>query len=515
ERSLLSENCSLTRKESELLIIATSLRHHIPDVGLDNIIQLIDCHLSSTVYKSKYKFLQPLPDYEFQEYYYCCKRILNFDSNNVAFCRKCQTRLLKSTLKDENKFFIYIPIEQQLEELINSSVYNNLRKECDESDVLNGDVYKRLRRKNVIQNNDISLQWNVDGVSLCKSSKKKLIHLQKEGLSCTTFLSKQKITIKVHTLFCTVDSVARPLVQCMKQFNGEYGCPFCMHNGEQVEVGRGTTRVYPWVFKEDRTNVKHMEYVEHALRLHKSYKGVKGPSIVSLLPYGNIINDYPPDYMHSCLLGVGKLFASAWFDSKNNQQKYYMGLKANEFNSRLLNIKPPNEITRTPTSHALRLHKSYKGVKGPSIVSLLPYGNIINDYPPDYMHSCLLGVGKLFASAWFDSKNNQQKYYMGLKANEFNSRILNIKPQNEITRTPTSVYDKYNANDWKNFILYYSTPCLDVLLDKKYLKHWYLFVYSLYMFSNPKISGHDFELGKNFLLKFVRQVEPLYHYRPL
>ena len=34
-------------------------------------------------------------------------------------------------------------------------------------------------------------------------------------------------------------------VQEMKQFNREYGCNLCVHNGVQVPKGRGIVRIYP------------------------------------------------------------------------------------------------------------------------------------------------------------------------------------------------------------------------------------------------------------------------------
>lgn len=56
------------------------------------------------------------------------------------------------------------------------------------------------------------------------------------------------------------DSVARPLVQCTTQFNGNYGCGLCLHPGESIEKGRGFARVYP---------VINGEFFGEGLRSHK------------------------------------------------------------------------------------------------------------------------------------------------------------------------------------------------------------------------------------------------------
>ena len=51
-----------------------------------------------------------------------------------------------------------------------------------------------------------------------------IIDLCNNGFQSTTFLHKEIINIKVHTILCSVDTVARPAIQNIKQFNGIYGC---------------------------------------------------------------------------------------------------------------------------------------------------------------------------------------------------------------------------------------------------------------------------------------------------
>lgn len=54
-----------------------------------------------------------------------------------------------------------------------------------------------------------------------------------------------------------------------------------------------------------------------------------------------------------------KTFTDAWFDSANHEKSWYLGLRIPEFNNKLLQIKPPCEITRTPRSITER--KYWKG----------------------------------------------------------------------------------------------------------------------------------------------------------
>jgi hypothetical protein len=52
---------------------------------------------------------------------------------------------------------------------------------------------------------------------------------------------------RVMVLLSTFDSVARPMFCCMTQYNGFYGCTFCLHPGVLCCSGRGTgtKRCYP------------------------------------------------------------------------------------------------------------------------------------------------------------------------------------------------------------------------------------------------------------------------------
>jgi hypothetical protein len=132
----------------------------------------------------------------------------------------------------------------------------------------------------------ISIAWNTDGVPVFESSKYNMwpiqglmnklpIHLRKKHILLTglwfgtskpslncfmqPFVSElsrlatvdfnwiaesRVITRFVHAVVCSVDAVARYMVQGIKQFNGKYGCSWCLHPGEQVDKGNGKVRIY-------------------------------------------------------------------------------------------------------------------------------------------------------------------------------------------------------------------------------------------------------------------------------
>ena len=91
-----------------------------------------------------------------------------------------------------------------------------------------------------------------------------------------------------------------------------------------------------------------MEYALEAAKNQTVVMGVKGVSLTSLIPNFNIIACYPPEYMHSVLLGVVRLLLNTWFDSQSNNEPYYLRNKKQIFDARMLEILPRSEITRTP-----------------------------------------------------------------------------------------------------------------------------------------------------------------------
>jgi len=162
----------------------------------------------------------------------------------------------------------------------------------------------------------------------------------------------QIVIAKVIVLLFSVDSVARSPLQNIKQFNGEYGCAFCLHPGRVVSRGQGTARVYVESCPKpvERTYAQMLEYAEKAFNENRCVFGVKSSSILSLIPGFDIVHGFFPDYMHSVLLVVVRQFVYLWFDSHSNSKPYYLRRNLSQIDVLLLAIKPPSEIKRLPRS---------------------------------------------------------------------------------------------------------------------------------------------------------------------
>ena len=140
---------------------------------------------------------------------------------------------------------------------------------------------------------------------------------------CTETGTNHCFTAKAIVGIC--DAVARPSLQNFKQFNGRFSCSFCFDACETVGKGNGRVTVYPFnksmVLKS--TDSVTALAAEAAETKHPC-KGVKGPSLLSLLPQFDIVRGMVPDYMHCICLGIVKQMATLWFDAKNHDEPFYI-----------------------------------------------------------------------------------------------------------------------------------------------------------------------------------------------
>lgn len=89
--------------------------------------------------------------------------------------------------------------------------------------------------------------------------------------------------------------------------------------------------------------------------------GMKGPSWLATIPEYDLAEGVSYDYMHCVLLGVTQLLLRMWFTSSFHGKAWYLGSAVKEIDNHLCNIRPPDEIQRTPRSIERTL-KYWKGM---------------------------------------------------------------------------------------------------------------------------------------------------------
>jgi len=182
------------------------------------------------------------------------------------------------------------------------------------------------------------------------------------GMAITNNKGKD-LTVRGILLCAMMDAPAKCLMQNFVHYNGFSGCPYCLEQGTSVKTSaKGHTHAYPFNRKclhqgydEDRS---HENTLQHAYEAHKSklegkYSpvcGVQGYSWFMFIPGFDIIKGIAVDYIHCVLLGVTKMLMTLWFDKSHATVCWSISKQDEEVDRRLLNITPPNCISRAPRS---------------------------------------------------------------------------------------------------------------------------------------------------------------------
>ena len=197
----------------------------------------------------------------------------------------------------------------------------------------------------------------------------------------------KKLTAKL--LLGVFDLPAKTAGVNMMQYNGKYGCLYCLDEGLHVSHRRID-------LPSDSHQVRNIKDIhkwsEQANKDGKPFFGVKGPSV--LTQFLNIITSVPIDYMHAILEGITKSLLNCWFDSKNHKCKYYLGKQIAIISRCLLKIKPPSEFRRTPRS--IRTSKYWKAneYRAWLLYYSIPILSEIH-FPPDYLNHFSLLVSSM------------------------------------------------------------------------------------------------------------------------
>lgn len=161
---------------------------------------------------------------------------------------------------------------------------------------------------------------------------------------------------------------------------------------------------------------------------------------------------------------------------------------------------------------AEQLKKHVFGIKGVSVLIQIPKFDIEKCIPIDFMHNVCLGVVKYMTDIWCDTKNNKMAYYLGLKVNNIDRRIVTFRTYTEISRYPQGIKQKsqWKANEWLNWLLYYSCPSLLAFLPQPYFKHFQKLREVIRLLLNDDLNEEKLNKCEKKLHKFVKEFQELY-----
>lgn len=161
--------------------------------------------------------------------------------------------------------------------------------------------------------------------------------LSNQGIEWYDKKPNLKISSFVVAPVASCDCPARAEIQCMHHHNGRFDCFCCEQEGKKCEVGSGFNTVFPYIenlaskiqfHTKERIYTQARQCVDDNL---KHVRGVKGPSIVSLIPHFDISTSFPPDYVHVILLGLFRMLLDCLTNSKNKGKPFYIKKKKEKY----------------------------------------------------------------------------------------------------------------------------------------------------------------------------------------
>ncbi|XP_024876430.1 uncharacterized protein LOC112457524, partial [Temnothorax curvispinosus] len=301
----------------------------------------------------------------------CKTHIGEFCKNNhIIFCQVCEEEI---NVKDPcyRDFFVTLDITDEIQSIIesNSDYYTTVIAEREQvidnnlQDIHDGRKYKEFIASlpDDHKKSYLTVIFNSDGSPIFKSAKfsiwpiqiipnevpmhvrnqKSIVYslwfghdkpnmiyflrpfvdsmnsLTTNGIVCN--INNEIRRIHLYALCCCVDAVARPTMQGTTQFNGYYGCNWCLHPGIPVRYNKGTSVKYTLLneIPARRTAEQTLQHIQEAVNTNTSVFGIKKASPLLNLREFDIIDGFVPDPMHCMDLGIAKQFAEYWLDSSN------------------------------------------------------------------------------------------------------------------------------------------------------------------------------------------------------
>lgn len=417
---------------------------------------------------TKYKLMKEFSnsgEYVIEYHIYCDRCKVYSKCFEQWECSRCSKKIKLS----ETNYFTYIPLEQQLKNILHKH-WDDIMKFRNEMGLIEDGVITDAHCCEVTKNalkedkNTLCIMINSDGVSMKKSSLKSLWPLQiianflpphlrfrlgnvlsvgfhyddtkpnmlefckplAEELQNLSegFVFKGQV-FRVAVTHAAFDLPAKAMFQQTMQYNGYDGCGYCNEHGEKTDAGvRFVNRHENIRMRTHEDFVRFMAKVMTTQNAEIIENGIIGISPGICFDHFDMVKSFCIDYMHNVLIGVTKSTMEFWLSPKKHHESLLSKKSRAWLNERIESIKPCRFITRLPRSLALR-------------------------------------------------------------------------------RT-------FKASEYRSLLLYYLPVCLQGVLAKKYLDHFKLLSACIFKLLGTHISDQDLTTAENCLQIFVRQYEEYY-----
>ena len=461
----------LSVNEGILQIMNLYIRNRQSKAGLERAIQTI-CNLlpeDHNVPTSSHLILTYIeslaPPVPATIHYYCKDCLFYHGTDIVGHCEICRVET------EFGRFFIYdidALIKFFFEQRNLASIMDLEERNAGNSTALrnlkDGSVYKALNSSR--SKYDVNIILNSDGVRIRKGSTKELwlamftivevpLHLQKSfltvvgvwydekkpnmktflkpfaermetldqgyesGVEWTHPITKEKHKSSVRLPVTVLDAPARAMTQNIMNFNSRYGCNLCETKALLTAFipGRKRVRRFRYVHNPKlRTKARMVKQAEEVGE-RKHVKGVKGPSVISIVPSVDISQCIVPEYLHSVLLGICKLLLVIWTSKPGN---WSIKDRIPEIDEFLKSFKHPSFVHR-----GLRQLKSLKYWKASDFYYFLFFESLptLRGHLPDlylqHFTLLVLGIFKLLKTSITEEEIDEADLLLRLFVNDF------------------------------------------------------------------------------------------------
>lgn len=392
------ENSEMSINEGILQIMDLYVKNQLSKQGLERTVKVMcsflpENHQLPTSAHSILKYVTGLSPPIPATVHYYCESCLTYCGSIADLCEVCNVptsfgRFFTFNIAALVKFFFE---HRDLASIIDSN--NNDNNNGDSVNSLkDGSVYKSF--KDSIAKYDLSLVFGTDGVRIRKGPKELWlsmftiaevpVHLQRSFLTVIgvwydskkpdmkTFLkpfaeemelldqvgyecgvewshplTKESHKSVVRLLVTVLDSPARSMVQNVMLYNSRYGCNMCEIKTQRtpVEPEVKRRRVYYYCHHPKlRTKENMLKQAEDAAAREVPVKGVRGLSVLSLIPSVDMSKCVVPEYLHSVCLGVVKQLLVTWTEKAG---EWCIANQITEIDAFLRTFKHPSFVHRS------------------------------------------------------------------------------------------------------------------------------------------------------------------------
>ena len=138
----------------------------------------------------------------------------------------------------------------------------------------------------------------------------------------------------------------------------------------------------------------------------------------------------------------------------------------------------------------------------------LSYFNAVTDHAIDPMHLLYLGIAKKLMKHYYTSGLLTKEDVTNIQV-----RVNKIRVPASVGRIPRKIssgFCSFTADQWKNWILIYSSVALRGILPHNHFKIWMIFVKAVYLITRKHLKKADLLLADSLLLKLATQIEQTY-----